>query len=117
MERMATKLDDISEAIGSLRAEVRILTANTADNMRRADEHRAVIHKRVDDMVGEFSDVKADLAAVQKDVAEMKPVTDDVKRWRLMGMGALGLIGIGGTAFGVLLAKPIEALAAFMRGG
>jgi hypothetical protein len=31
----------------------------------------------------------------------MRPVTDDVKRWKLMGIGALADIGIGGMAMGV----------------
>lgn len=121
---MAVKLDDISVAIGDLRAEVRGLRrdieasdADRADATRRADEHRATIHRRVDDLVSEVGDLKTDVAGVQKDVADMKPVTDDVRRWKLMGLGALGIVGIGGTAFGVLLSKPLESLAAFLRGG
>ncbi|WP_245421294.1 DUF1515 family protein [Rhizobium sp. L9] len=28
----------------------------------------------------------------------MRPVTDDVRRWKLIGLGALGIIGIGASA-------------------
>ncbi len=37
----------------------------------------------------------------------MKPVTDEVGRWKLMGMGALGVIGIGALAAGVTFAEAI----------
>lgn len=44
------------------------------------------------------------------DVAEMKPVTDDVKRWKLMGIGALGVAGIAAVALGVSLAEAIRRI-------
>jgi hypothetical protein len=34
-----------------------------------------------------------------------------VKKWKLMGMGALAVVGIGGTALGVSLANSFEWLA------
>ncbi|MDR6759214.1 hypothetical protein J2Y48_004530 [Mycoplana sp. BE70] len=36
----------------------------------------------------------------------MKPVTEGVKRWKLMVIGALGVIGIGGMAWVSLLPMP-----------
>ncbi len=38
---------------------------------------------------------------MKEDVAEIKPVTEDVKRWKLLGIGDLGAIGIGGMVLGV----------------
>ncbi len=38
----------------------------------------------------------------------MKPLTDDVKRWKLMGIGARGVIGIGGMVLGVAFADAIR---------
>lgn len=62
----------------------------------------------MDDIVDEVGDLKSDVAVVKKDVSDMKPVTDDVKRWKLMGMGALAVVGIGGTALGVSIANSLE---------
>lgn len=39
----------------------------------------------------------------------MKPVTDDVNRWKLMGIGALGVIGIGGMV-GVIFADALRRI-------
>jgi hypothetical protein len=95
---MTTKLDDISEAIGSLRAEVAGLRRDFQASEFRADAHRSGVHRRMDELVGDVSTVKVDMAVVKEDVAEMKPVTDDVKRWKLMGIGALGVTGIAAAA-------------------
>lgn len=105
---MTTKLDDISQAIGALQAEVAGLRRDFQQSETRAVDHRAGVHRRMDDIVDEVGDLKSDVAVVKKDVAEMKPVTDDVKRWKLMGMGALAVVGIGGTALGVSIASSLE---------
>lgn len=54
--------------------------------------------------------------SVQKDVTEMKPTVDDVRRWKLMGIGALCMIGIGGIAMGVTFADAIRRLGAVILG-
>jgi hypothetical protein len=103
--RMTTKLDDISEAIGSLRAEVAGLRRDFQTSELRAVDHRSGVHRRMDNLVSEVSGVKVELAVVKEDVtdvkgdiADMKPVTDDVRRWKLMGIGALGVTGIAAAA-------------------
>ena len=50
---------------------------------------------------------KSSHASVTSDVSQMKPVTDDVKRWKRMGIGGLGVIGIGGIALGVTFTDAI----------
>ena len=111
---MTTKLDDISEAIGQLRAEVRNLSTkldqqdrSAADAIRRADQHRAAIHRRVDELVEEVGEVKITvndltnkLEGVEETVQDTKEVTDKVKMWEQRGIGALAFAGIAGTALG-----------------
>ncbi|WP_371258834.1 DUF1515 family protein [Ensifer sp. ZNC0028] len=41
----------------------------------------------------------------------MRPITDDVKRWKLMGIGALGVTGIAAMALGVSFAEAIRRIA------
>ena len=41
-------------------------------------------------------------------VKDSKSVTDQVKQWKLMGMGALAVVRIGGTALGVRIANSFE---------
>lgn len=90
-------LDEVSRLLGSLESAVSNLG-------RRFDRLESRMDER-DSTLGEMQDV-ADRAANDlrylKDVitSDVKPVTDQVKQWRQMGLGALGIIGIGGTAFG-----------------
>jgi uncharacterized protein YoxC len=104
---MTTKLDDISEAIGQLRAEVRNLGNTLTESNRRADEHRASIHKRVDELVDEVGEVKstvnvlsAKVAIIDTTAKQAKEVTDKVEMWEQRGVGALFTAGIAGTALG-----------------
>lgn len=104
---MSSQLDEISEAIGSLRSDVKNLNQTLSDNTRRADLHRAVIHKRVDEVVAEFGKLSAAAETIESKVdaveaiaIEAKAVTDQVKMWEQRGMGALAVIGVAGTLLG-----------------
>lgn len=61
-------------------------------------------------MKADVSATAEKIEAVKDDVAEMKPVTDEVKRWKLMGIGALGVVGIGGASIGYAFQQPIDWL-------
>ncbi len=82
----------------------------------KSDESRAKMHRRIDDAVGVVAEVKTSVATLEKDVKEMKPVTDDVRRWKLMGIGALGMMGIGGVALGVSFADALKRIAGLLIG-
>ena len=66
--------------------------ADRAEN--KAAESRAGVHRRMDELVGRVGHLETSSATIVADAAEMKPVTDDVKRWKLMGIGAIGVTGI-----------------------
>lgn len=59
-----------------------------------AAESRFAVHRRIDELVGHVGHLETSAVTIVADVAEMKPVTDDVKRWKLMGIGALVVTGI-----------------------
>ncbi|RUV19977.1 DUF1515 domain-containing protein [Mesorhizobium sp. M7A.F.Ca.MR.245.00.0.0] len=104
---MTSKLDEISEAIGSLRAEVAGIRRDfqaseqrSVESSRRADLHRAAVHKRVDDLVAEVGELRTNVETMKTDVADSKTITDEVKEWKQRGVGALFVAGIAGTAIG-----------------
>src|SRR5690606_28761843 len=88
----------------------------TRRSEEKSDVSRASMHRRMDEAVERIGDLEGSISSVQKDVTDMKPVTDDVKRWKLMGMGALGVIGIAGVAFGVSFADALKRIAALLVG-
>ncbi|MBB4952783.1 glucose-6-phosphate isomerase [Agrobacterium vitis] len=82
----------------------------------KSTQSRAVVHRRMDEMVSRVGTLERHITNVQTDVADMKPVTNDVKRWKLMGIGALGMIGIGGIALGVSFADVLKRVGALLIG-
>ncbi|TCU10437.1 uncharacterized protein DUF1515 [Rhizobium sullae] len=46
----------------------------------------------------------------------MRKVTDDVQRWKLMGIGVLAVIGTGDMAMGVSLADARRRIEAIILG-
>ncbi|SCB16556.1 DUF1515 family protein [Rhizobium hainanense] len=101
----------IHQQIGTLTAKVDMLIEATRRQEEKSDASRASVHRRVDEIVDRLAKVESTASAVQEDVSEMRPVTDDVKRWKLMGLGALGMIGIAGMALGVSFADALKRIA------
>lgn len=81
------------QQMGEVLAEIRNLRDAFRQAELKSDTSRAAMHSRMDQLVDRIGKVEGGVAAVQEDVTEMKPVTDEVKRWKLMGMGALAVTG------------------------
>jgi hypothetical protein len=83
-------------------------------NDDRKRSQMSVAHRSI---VARVSKVETSIVTVQEDISEMRPVTDDVKRWKLVGLGALGAIEIGGMTMGVTFADAIRRIGAGILGG
>jgi hypothetical protein len=122
--RMAPEIDvGVHRQLGELVAGLRGLKDDIQeirDAQLRADDKstqsRAVVHRRMDELVSNVGTLERHITSVQADVADMKPVTNDVKRWKLIGIGALGMIGIGGIALGVSFADVLKRVGALLIG-
>lgn len=109
---MATSLNEIYKAVGELNGTVRALSDQVVGLRRDMQESetlsassRANVHRRLDEVVDRLAPLESGLKAaiedvsdVRSDVADVKTVTDEVTRWRLMGIGALGVTGIAAAA-------------------
>ena len=71
----------------------------------------------MDDLVSQVGGLETAVATATNDIKEMKPITEDVQKWKLMGLGALGVVGLGGAALGVTLAGFFDQLLKFLRAG
>ena len=91
--------------IGMLTAKVDMILEGVRRSEEKSDASRASMHRRMDEIVDRVSKVELATAAVQEDVTEMKPVTDEVKMWRQRGIGALAIVGIGASALTFIATK------------
>lgn len=101
---------NVERDIGALLAQVKGITETLANQ----DRSRANLHRRVDDLNSVVSDMKGNIEHLTKDVQDSKYVTDEVKRWKQRGMGALAVVGLGGTAFGVVISDAVQKFVALL---
>lgn len=109
--------NDIYHSLGSLEAKVDALIEASKRSEDKSDKSRAAMHRRVDELVDRVGGVEAAQAQTQKDITDMKPVTDDVKRWKIMGIGAMGIVGIAAAALGVTFGDAVKRVVMVMTGG
>lgn len=120
----AASLNDIYKAIGTLTAEVTSLRRDlqeseqhTAENTRRADEHRAVLHKRMDEIVDRTGMLEGDMRSIRATVKDVKEVTDKVTMWEQRGIGAIAVTGIGASAITFAITHWFNEIMTFLRHG
>lgn len=106
----------IQRDLGMIIAELKVLREDLKASQQKSDDSRAKMHSRLDALNERVGKVEGRLVPIERDVADTKAVTEEVKRWKLMGFGALAMAGIGGTALGVGLANVFEGLGKFLRG-
>jgi hypothetical protein len=111
----------LSKSTHRLMADRRsVREARVCGASRRSDEKseasRAVVHRRLDEVVDRVGKVETSIVTVQEDVTEMKPVTDEVRRWKLMGMGALAVTGVAAMALGVTFSEALKRIGMVLIG-
>lgn len=103
---MAASLNDIYRSVGELTGIVKGLAEKieenerrATDSVRRADESRANVHRRLDDLVMRTTHLESDMSETKHKVQGMEKVTVEVTtlRTKAEGAGTLGrwLIRIG----------------------
>lgn len=104
------QLGELVAGMRGLQDSIKRLEEGAIRSEDKAAASRQGVHNRMDQLVDRVGDVEASVASIGADVSEMKPVTDDVKRWKLMGIGALGVTGIAAMALGVSFAEAIRRI-------
>lgn len=108
--------ENVERTLGMLLSEVQNLRLAVDRQERKSDESRATMHARVDALVDRVGGIEGDISTVKRDIADVKPVTDEVKKWKIMGMTAIAIVGVGGAALGVTFGEAIKRLLAVILG-
>lgn len=110
------QLGELVAGMHSLQDSIRRMEDNGRRSDDKSEASRAVVHRRLDEVVDRVAKVESSIVTVRDDVAEMKPVTDEVKRWKLMGMGALAVTGLAAMALGVTFSEALKRIAMIVIG-
>lgn len=109
------QLGELVAGIHGLQDSIRRMEEASRRSDDKSEASRAVVHRRLDEVVDRVGKMEGVVDQVKDEVTEMKPVTDDVRKWKLMGIGALGVVGIGGTALGVSIAGFLDNISRFFH--
>lgn len=123
MAQHEVNLNELYQVIGGLVSDIKnvqkAIEKSEISAVKAADAatlSRVEIHRRLDHVVTDVSQVKEDVAEMKTDVASAKQVTEEVKRWKLMGMGALGVTGIATAAISSAITYWWDAISAKLFG-
>lgn len=106
---------NIEAMLAEMRVEIRHMREDVAElkseqNARqdRADESRARVHHRLDIMTERVGALEGSHKSMTSTVDDMREITDEVRRWKIMGMTSLSIAGVGAAAFGVTFSDTIR---------
>lgn len=116
-------LHQILRTLGRLEEGQERMRADFDAEKEATRESRGRMHtklEKIEEDLGIVGQVAAqareESAATKKLVdEEIKPVTDDVKRMRMIGLGIVGLVGFAFTALGITLATVSEGVVQVVR--
>lgn len=105
----------IAADIRHMRDDIAEIKADGVRTEMQANSSRARVHERLDTVVAQVhalekgqQSLDASHKSLSSDVADMKQVTDEVKRWKLMGMTSLSIVGIGAAGLGITFADSFK---------
>jgi hypothetical protein len=110
------QLGELVAGMHGLQDSIRRMEEASRRSEDKSEASRAVVHRRLDEVVDRVGKVETSIVTVQEDVTEMKPVTDEVRRWKLMGMGALAVTGVAAMALGVTFSEALKRIGMALLG-
>lgn len=84
---------------------------------QRAAAGRAKMYQKTDELVDRVSATESAVGKLNADMTTVKEVTAEVTRWKLMGLGALGVTGMAAAAEASLVTAYWADIWRAVRGG
>jgi membrane-bound lytic murein transglycosylase B len=108
-------LAELAVEIRHLRDDITEMKSQTQRDQDKADISRAKVHARLDQVAKSVTVLeeqrKTDTEkldalgeATSKRLESVEVVTNEVKRWKIMGMTSISIVGIGAAALGITFA-------------
>lgn len=117
-ESTAYLLGQLIESVAGLRRDITDMRGDFDTEKDHAHESRKDVHRKIDDLAGRVAEVETTIQVAGHVTAQtrdkvtamestltddVKPTVDEFKRMKLIGWSVVGIVGIGGTAFGASL--------------
>lgn len=120
-------LAELAVEIRHLRDDINEMKSQTQRDQDKADISRAKVHARLDQVAKSVTVLeeqrKTDTEkldalgeATSKRLESVEVVTNEVKRWKIMGMTSISIVGIGAAALGITFADFFKRLLQMLVG-
>jgi membrane-bound lytic murein transglycosylase B len=120
-------LAELAVEIRHLREDINEMKSQTQRDQDKADISRAKVHARLDDVARSVTvleeqrktdaeQIKKVAEATSKRIDSVEEVTDEVRRWKIMGITSITIVGIGAAALGITFADVVKRLLQMLGG-
>lgn len=111
---------DMARDITEIRRDIKDSDSRAAlsyeQSEQRAAASRAKMYQKTDELVERVAATENAVGTLKTDMASVKEVTAEVTRWKLMGLGALGVTGIAAGALASAVTYYWSAIVHTVRG-
>lgn len=119
---VASDIDNISLLLGDIRGSLRALESKVDTNNTHAEHASTTLltalreqDQRLDKLASDSRLMREQLDDVIAIAGDSKIVTDDVKRWRQLGLGVIGLVGIAAAWVGANGMWVVDAVVSWLK--
>lgn len=116
LEATANMQRDITEIRRDIKESDARASLSYEQSEQRAAASRAKLHARSDELIERMAEAENSIKLLKEDMTDVKAVTDDVVRWKLMGMGALAVTGIAFASLSSVVTLYWSDIWKFLRG-
>lgn len=118
---LVASMENVQRDISEIRRDIKDSDARASlsyeQSEQRAASSRSKIYTKTDELVERVAATESAVKTLNADMTSVKEVTAEVTRWKLMGMGALGVTGIAFASLGSIITYYWHDIWRVFRGG
>lgn len=118
---LVAAMEGVQRDVTEIRRDIKDSDARAAlsyeQSEQRAATARSKMYAKTDELVERLAGAEGAVKTLSEDMTEVKAVTAEVTRWKLMGMGALAVTGIAAAALASLVTAYWSDIWRTLRGG
>lgn len=118
---LVAAMEGVQRDVTEIRRDIKDSDARAAlsyeQSEQRAAASRSKMYAKTDELVERLSQTEGSVKSLSEDMTEVKAVTAEVTRWKLMGLGALGVTGMAAAALASLVTAYWSDIWRALRGG
>lgn len=106
----------MSQSISTVSADVKRMAEDRRSHQDSVDEVLDEVRGLMSDLARQLTEIRPTISALQNDMERVRPIADQIVKWRFVGVGVIVTLTILGSVFGDAAIKAKEKLVTFLFG-